>query len=174
MTYFENTGFLTLNSLFDTIQGWPDGSAVSWDFKKKAAVADDEVPEGVVVAVEDEGGVPVVAPWRSREITGDNFDHPWLIVQGLEHIANRFTGKLIKPVCHGKGKLHWALRFCQEKGIGLDRCYFYTDSIRDLPVLEAVGHPIPVNPDVLLRREARNRGWPIEYFRTTLNNGTKN
>jgi phosphoserine phosphatase len=44
----------------------------------------------------------------------------------------------------------------------MDQAAFYTDSITDLPLLEAVGQPIVVNPDARLRRVAKRRGWPIE------------
>ncbi|MEL7370849.1 MAG: HAD-IB family hydrolase, partial [Myxococcota bacterium] len=36
-----------------------------------------------------------------------------------------------------------------------------TDSMSDLPMMEAVGHPVAVNPDPRLRRTAKDRGWPI-------------
>jgi hypothetical protein len=32
-------------------------------------------------------------------------------------------------------------------------------------MLEAVGHPVAVNPDRDLRRESEKRGWQIRYFR---------
>jgi phosphoserine phosphatase len=48
--------------------------------------------------------------------------------------------------------------------VDLKASFFYTDSISDLPLLEQVGHPIAVNPDPRLRRIARSRGWPVEYF----------
>ena len=31
-------------------------------------------------------------------------------------------------------------------------------------MLEAVGHPVAVNPDATLERHARQRGWPIVHF----------
>ena len=43
-------------------------------------------------------------------------------------------------------------------------CRAYSDSITDLPLLEAVGHPTAVNPDRALRRVAEERGWPILTF----------
>jgi HAD superfamily hydrolase (TIGR01490 family) len=86
-------------------------------------------------------------------------DH--LLVTRLEIVDGRFTGKPIVPVCYGPGKVHWAKAFAAERGIDLGESFFYTDSITDLPVLELVGHPRIVNPDRLLRRTARKRGWPI-------------
>ena len=44
----------------------------------------------------------------------------------------------------------------------------YSDSHSDLPLLEAVGHPVVVNPDRGLRREAERRGWPIRVFHERL------
>jgi hypothetical protein len=43
-------------------------------------------------------------------------------------------------------------------------CSASSDSITDLPMLEAVGHPHAVNPDRALRRLARLRGWPVLSF----------
>ena len=39
-----------------------------------------------------------------------------------------------------------------ERGIDLAASYAYTDSYTDLPMLEAVGHPVAVNPDRVLNR----------------------
>ena len=52
----------------------------------------------------------------------------------------------------------------EENGVNLDNCYFYTDSVTDLPMLEKVGLPQVVNPDKLLEAEARKRNWPITTF----------
>ncbi|MBL7326039.1 HAD-IB family hydrolase, partial [Escherichia coli] len=45
-----------------------------------------------------------------------------------------------------------------------EHCYAYSDSITDLPMLEAVGHASVVNPDRGLRKEASVRGWPVLSF----------
>jgi HAD superfamily hydrolase (TIGR01490 family) len=83
-----------------------------------------------------------------------------LLVTRLEVVDGRFTGRAELPLCYGPGKVHWAHRFAKEQGVDLTASYFYTDSVTDLPVLEMVGHPRIVNPDRLLRRAARRRGWP--------------
>ena len=91
---------------------------------------------------------------------------------GVEHyLCNRlevadglFTGKLRRPICYGAGKLTLAEAFCQEHGLALSDSRYYSDSITDLAVLERFGEPVAVNPDPLLRREARRRGWPILEF----------
>jgi len=38
---------------------------------------------------------------------------------------------------------------------------FYTDSINDLSLMEAVNHPVATNPDARLRAVAETRGWRI-------------
>ncbi|MBI4830677.1 MAG: HAD family hydrolase [Candidatus Lindowbacteria bacterium] len=76
----------------------------------------------------------------------------------------RFTGEIVEPYCYGEGKIYWAEQFANVNGLSLKDCYFYTDSITDLPMLERVGMPRAVNPDRLLGAEARKRGWPIVEF----------
>jgi HAD superfamily hydrolase (TIGR01490 family) len=88
---------------------------------------------------------------------------------GIEHLLvshlivedGRFTGEAERPLCYGDGKIYWARRFAEQHGVDLAQSYFYTDSASDLPMLEIVGHPQVVNPDLVLRREARRRGWPV-------------
>ena len=72
-----------------------------------------------------------------------------------------FTGEVRRPLCYGPGKVELAARFAEREGIDLRASYFYTDSITDLPLLEAVGQPRIVHPDPPLRRLARARGWPV-------------
>jgi len=71
--------------------------------------------------------------------------------------TGRFLGK---PVI-GAVKLEKALMIAEKQGCTLKECAFYTDSIHDLPLLLAVGHPVAVNPDSRLRKEAFRRGWEI-------------
>jgi phosphoserine phosphatase len=39
--------------------------------------------------------------------------------------------------------------------------YFYSDSHNDLPLLEAVTHPVATNPNQVLRGLAQERGWAV-------------
>jgi HAD superfamily hydrolase (TIGR01490 family) len=82
----------------------------------------------------------------------------------LESNDGQLTGRVKPPVCYGAGKVVWAERFAAEHDVDLSASYFYTDSISDLPLLERVGHPVAVNPDLRLRRLAKQQGWPIEMF----------
>ena len=64
----------------------------------------------------------------------------------------------------GEAKATKMRELAATRGYVLADCYAYSDSITDLPMLEAVGHPTAVNPDRALRREAARRGWPIRTF----------
>jgi HAD superfamily hydrolase (TIGR01490 family) len=92
---------------------------------------------------------------------GDYLGVDGYICNFLEVEDGRFTGLLREPICYGDGKIYWAKRYTEENNIDLKESFFYTDSITDLPVLELVGHPVVVNPDPLLRREAARREWPV-------------
>ncbi len=82
----------------------------------------------------------------------------------LEVVDGVFTGRCVEPICYGPGKLHWAQAFAAERGLDVAASYFYTDSYTDLAMLEAVAHPVAVNPDTRLRRHAQRQGWTIERF----------
>ncbi|MFP5069040.1 HAD family hydrolase [Pseudonocardia nantongensis] len=77
--------------------------------------------------------------------------------------AGRYAGE-IENYCYGEGKAEAAREIAAGAGLDLARCAAYTDSITDLPLLEAVGLPAVVNPDRELRRIARERGWPVLAF----------
>lgn len=78
-----------------------------------------------------------------------------------------YTGRLAEPFCYGEGKADAIRKVAADKGYDLSRSYAYTDSAGDLPMLEAVGHPVAVNPDRALETIAFHRGWPIVEFSRT-------
>ena len=63
-----------------------------------------------------------------------------------------------------QGKVEAITELARWEGLALDQCYAYSDSASDLPMLQAVGHPVAVNPDAKLERHARRNGWPIVIF----------
>ncbi|WP_019855858.1 HAD-IB family hydrolase [Actinopolyspora mortivallis] len=75
----------------------------------------------------------------------------------------RYTGEL-EFHCAGGNKAVAAERIAERRGHDLRRCYAYSDSTEDLPLLELVGHPAVINPDRELRKEAVQRGWPSLAF----------
>ncbi|MGH0030413.1 MAG: HAD-IB family hydrolase [Myxococcota bacterium] len=77
-----------------------------------------------------------------------------------------FTGDIIHPTCYGEGKAIAARELAALHDLDLDQSFFYTDSAADLPLLEAVGNPRPLNPDRRLTMVSAERGWPIRRFKS--------
>ena len=77
-----------------------------------------------------------------------------------------YTGRLVGSVMHGPAKAEAVAKLARERGLRLQECAAYSDSINDLPLLESVGFPHAVNPEHELRRIAQARGWPIHELRT--------
>ena len=75
----------------------------------------------------------------------------------------RYTGD-IDFYAYGEGKATAITALAAEKGLDLADCYAYSDSVTDVPMLAAVGHPVAVNPDKALRKIAGERDWPVRVF----------
>src|ERR671924_698903 len=76
----------------------------------------------------------------------------------------RYTGEL-EFYAYGERKADAVRAVAERAGLELQGSYAYSDSITDLPMLEAVGNPVAVNPDKDLRKLADQRGWRIRDFR---------
>ena len=76
----------------------------------------------------------------------------------------RFTGELDGPPIGEEEKARRIRRFADANDIDLSKSHAYGDSIADLPMLEAVGHPHAVNPDKVLAARAATRGWPVHRW----------
>jgi HAD superfamily hydrolase (TIGR01490 family) len=77
-----------------------------------------------------------------------------------------YTGKLVGGLLHGEAKAAAVVALAKREGLDLSRSSAYSDSFNDMPMLELVGHPNAVNPDVQLLAEARRRSWPVHDFRS--------
>jgi HAD superfamily hydrolase (TIGR01490 family) len=78
----------------------------------------------------------------------------------------RLTDNLHNRLPYGEGKKAQAESYAAERDVDLNDCYLYTDSTADLPLLEAVGHAIAVNPGKGLMQLAVERGWRILNWNT--------
>mmetsp|Transcript_11336 Transcript_11336/g.27662 ORF Transcript_11336/g.27662 Transcript_11336/m.27662 type:complete len:340 (-) Transcript_11336:394-1413(-) len=68
----------------------------------------------------------------------------------------------IDVVAYGDGKYHATKAWADLNGVDLKQCYFYTDSMSDVMLMENVGFPVAVNPDARLRARAKERGWAVQ------------
>jgi HAD superfamily hydrolase (TIGR01490 family) len=87
-----------------------------------------------------------------------------VIATRAECVDGRYTGNL-EFYCYRDLKAERIVEIAGERGLELGGSFAYSDSITDLPMLEAVGNPVAVNPDRELRRVAELRGWRIRDFR---------
>ena len=83
----------------------------------------------------------------------------------LEQTDGVYTGRLTSPLPYGSGKRNLIQQLATELDLDLMCCFAYGDSPGDLDILEAVGHPMVVNPIRGMRYMAARRGWPITTWR---------
>jgi HAD superfamily hydrolase (TIGR01490 family) len=87
-----------------------------------------------------------------------------IVAARLHTEDGRFTGDLDRPPLVGEARASWIQAYARTHGADLEASYAYADSMSDLPMLETVGNPVAVNPDVSLTRVARKRRWPVEEW----------
>ncbi|MFL5515628.1 MAG: HAD family hydrolase, partial [Gemmatimonadales bacterium] len=78
-----------------------------------------------------------------------------------------YTGHLEGELCNREEKARRVQELAGERGIDLIRSWAYSDSINDLPLLELVGNPVAMNPDLQLTRVARRNGWQVIDLRVS-------
>lgn len=83
-----------------------------------------------------------------------------------ETVDGVYTGRLNGELLHGPAKADAVRELAAENGLDLARCFAYSDSYNDLPMLSLVGHPCAVNPDRRLAQHAQEWDWQIREFRT--------
>ncbi len=79
-------------------------------------------------------------------------------------LDGRYTGEMAF-YAYGPFKVDAMVQLAENRGIDLAESWAYSDSYTDLPMLEAVGHPVAVNPDRPLAKAARDRRWEVRSFR---------
>ena len=80
----------------------------------------------------------------------------------VKFINDKCTGEYIPPSALGEGKLQLVQQWMKKNNFDdFSDTTFYSDSINDLPLLEAVDFPKAVNPDAMLEKISLERGWEI-------------
>ena len=80
----------------------------------------------------------------------------------VKFINGKCTGEYIPPSALGAGKKLLVQQWMQKNNFDdFSGVTFYSDSINDLPLLEAVDFPKAVNPDAMLAKISLERGWEI-------------
>jgi HAD superfamily phosphoserine phosphatase-like hydrolase len=75
-----------------------------------------------------------------------------------------YSGEMITVPPTGEARAQILADYCDAEGFDLQECVAYADSTSDLPLFEAVGFPVAVNPEARLATIARKRGWLVEHW----------
>jgi len=94
----------------------------------------------------------------------ERFGIPHLIATEPERAQERFTGRVRGTPCFREGKVKRLKEWLAGRDESLEDAWFYSDSHNDLPLLEQVSHPMPVDPDPTLETVAAEKGWPVLYL----------
>lgn len=79
-----------------------------------------------------------------------------IVCSDLEVINGNLTGRPVGKLCFGKEKAVRLLSYCEKYNSNASDAWYYGDSISDLAVLGSVGSPVCINPDRMLKKEAKN------------------
>lgn len=126
-------------------------------YDEAVALIEEHRAAGRDIVIISSSGTEVVEPIGER--LGAN------VAIGTQLVVEdgRYTGEILF-YAYGEGKAQAMRDLADERGYDLAASYAYTDSVTDLPMLDAVGHPTAVNPDADLRRIATERDWPVVDF----------
>ncbi len=109
------------------------------------------------VVIVSASGVEMVEP------IGEMLGVSTVLASRMQVDDGHYTGEM-DFYCYGDAKVTAMQELADRAGYDLTQCFAYSDSVTDLPMLDAVGHPTAVNPDRALRRAASSRGWPVVSF----------
>jgi putative phosphoserine phosphatase/1-acylglycerol-3-phosphate O-acyltransferase len=182
----EPPGASSLVKLFDlTGETW-----LTMQLAKATVRASRGWPEREVLAAAEDAGVELAAlaqPFLAavldehraagRELVLASSSPDQLIRPLAEHLGfdsvvatrwevrdGRYTGRIDGDFVWGRGKLDGIRRWAEVSGVSLAESWAYSDSYFDAPMLEAVGHPVAVNPDPGLALLASLRRWPVRHL----------
>ncbi|HEU0131079.1 MAG TPA: HAD-IB family hydrolase [Mycobacteriales bacterium] len=127
-------------------------------YDEAVSLIEEHKAAGRRVVIVSSSGEEVVAP------IGEMVGADEVVATRMVVADGKYTGE-IGFYAYGPHKADAIRALAAEHGWDLADCYAYSDSATDLPMLEAVGHPVAVNPDKALRRIAAERGWPVREFR---------
>ncbi|MCH1513100.1 MAG: HAD-IB family hydrolase [Acidimicrobiales bacterium] len=96
-----------------------------------------------------------------------------IISATLSHNGNSYTGQMQQVPPIGETRAAVLRRYAKTHSYDLTESIAYADSTSDLPMLEAVGFPVAVNPEPKLAALARRRGWLIENFQAASGSPSK-
>jgi putative phosphoserine phosphatase/1-acylglycerol-3-phosphate O-acyltransferase len=150
-------------------KGW-SSEAVRQAGKVAAAKLEDLVAPyaPVLIAEHKRAGRPVVlattTPFDLVSPLAEQLGFDDVVATHYAEEGGHYTGGLEGEFVWANGKLAAVRRWAAEHDVDLAASWAYSDSVYDLPLLSAVGHPHAVNPDPRLRLLATIRRWPVMHL----------
>lgn len=92
------------------------------------------------------------------------FGLPYLLATEPEYVNGRYTGRIHGIPCFKEGKVTRVQTWLAAMGLTLadfEESFFYSDSVNDVHLLQAVTRPIATNPSPALRAISQENGWPV-------------
>jgi HAD superfamily hydrolase (TIGR01490 family) len=126
-------------------------------YDEAATLIEEHHLAGRDVVIVSSSGAEVVGP------IGEMLGADRVVATRMVVEDGRYSGE-IEYYAYGENKAAAVRELAEQEGYDLAGSYAYSDSVTDVPMLEAVGHPHAVNPDRGLRREAVARDWPVLVF----------
>jgi len=126
-------------------------------YREAVELIDEHHAAGRDVVIVSASGAELVEPIAGMLGADD------LIATSMVVENGHYTGE-VAFYAYGEHKAGAIRELAAARGYRLEDSYAYSDSVTDIPMLAAVGHPVAVNPDRALRREAATRGWPVLDF----------
>lgn len=167
-------GLREAEETINRMAGWMKGRSLSSLEEISRAACHDSLIPSVFSAARKEialhkvGGARLVilssAPEEICRIMAEELGFDAYLCSSMESEMGILTGRPSGRLCYGDEKLIRLTGYCSSNGLAVQGAWYYSDSISDLPVLAEVGHPVCINPDKKLRREAAVRGWRTENW----------
>jgi putative phosphoserine phosphatase/1-acylglycerol-3-phosphate O-acyltransferase len=151
------------------VSGWPE-SAFRRAGERAAPFLLDMVQPFAMSILEEhrqDGRLIVMATTTPADLVrplADALGFDDVVATRYARAAGTLSGGIEGDFVWGPGKLSAVRRFCEDASVDLRSSHAYSDSIYDVPLLRAVGHPHALKPDARLRVLARLLRWPVEYW----------
>lgn len=155
--------------LSDLAAGWHVQTVRDIVAETLHTIVDPLVYDEAVTLVEEHRAaghdIVIVSTSGSEVVTpiGEMLGADRIIATVMVQLDGRYTGD-IEFYAYADNKAAAIVELAEREDYDLAASYAYSDSVTDLPMLEAVGHPHAVNPDKALRKVAVARDWPVLDF----------
>ncbi|MDI9918440.1 HAD-IB family hydrolase [Rhodococcus sp. IEGM 1379] len=132
-------------------------------FKQEIAAMIYPDARGLLAAHRKAGHTIVMAtsatPFQARNVAED-LDIEDVLCTQPEVVDGMLTGELTTPALWGPAKANALTEYAEKRGAAMSDAFAYSNGAEDVPMLEAVGRPVALNPDRTLAKTARLNGWP--------------